>query len=107
MARNARDFKQTKLCTRLLRKLQDVGVELPTDGEFALQGLSPGWAQKAAGAWSWQLWYRAPLDPDWHAYPIGGDDPASEMVKTDAIIDTYHTSGGLAVCITNSKRKST
>jgi hypothetical protein len=82
MARSLMALRHTALCRKLLAKLrQDLWLKEcldRKDKDYALFGLCPGYNQKAAGAWSWQLYERdSRMQSGWRPLPLGGDEPAS------------------------------
>ena len=80
-----RKLKSSPLCRRLVHKLREVGLSLPyPDTDYALEGHSPGRHQKAAGQASWELYAR--VNGRWHSTHIGGDSPATVMVKKGAAL---------------------
>lgn len=83
-------LRSTALCRRLVRKMLAAKVPLPEANEtlYALFGLSPGYHQKAAGAWAWQLyvWQKG----RWWPCTVGSCDPASVIVRKDRRVDFFH-----------------
>jgi len=96
--RSLKTLKQTRLALLVARKLAEIGITYQKGTRFALLSLSPGYQQKAAGAWAFELCVMRPGDTEFRPSGVGSPDRASDLRVSSKLVrgsDGLHFNGSV------------